>query len=106
MTERAIGRAFLAKTGSAPRRGTIVERYSGSYGLLEDGARAGESQRRGWNATAACLQPLAAGSRDPFAEQVLALMRVAPKGCASNEQSIDWTPALAVRGAVLRRIAA
>ena len=29
---------FLAKTGSAPRRGTIVERYSGSYGLLEDGA--------------------------------------------------------------------
>ena len=28
---------FLAKTGSAPRRGTIVERYSGSYGLHEDG---------------------------------------------------------------------
>ena len=97
---------FLAKTGSAPRRGTIVERYRGSYGLLEDGARAGESQRRGWNATAACLQPLADGSRDPFAEQVLALMRVAPKGCATTGQSIDWTPALAVRGTALRRIAA
>jgi hypothetical protein len=74
---------FLAKTGSSPRRGTIVERYRGSYGLLEDGARAGESQRRAWNATAACLQLLADGSRDPFAEQVLALMRVAPKGCAT-----------------------
>ena len=44
--------------------------------------------------------------RDPFAEQVLALMRVAPKGCATNGQSIDWTPALAVRGTALRRIAA
>ena len=96
---------FLARTGSAPRRGTIVERYSGSYGLLEDWARAGESQRRGWNATAACLQPLVDGSRDPFAEQVLALMRVAPKGCATTGQSIDWTPALAVRGTALRRIA-
>ena len=30
---------FLAKTGSAPRLGTIVERYSGSYGLLEEGPR-------------------------------------------------------------------
>jgi hypothetical protein len=44
--------------------------------------------------------------RDPFAEQVLALMRFAPKGCATTEQSIDWTPALAVRGTALRRIAA
>jgi hypothetical protein len=72
-------RRFLASTGSAPCRGTIVERYSGIYGLLEDGARADESQRRGWNATAACLQPLA-GSRDPFAEQVPTLMRAAPEG--------------------------
>jgi hypothetical protein len=46
LTERAIGRAFLAKPGSEPRR-AIVERYRGSYGLLDDGARAGESKRRG-----------------------------------------------------------
>ena len=98
-------RRFLASTGSAPCRGTIVERYSGIYGLLEDGARADESQRRGWNATAACLQPLADGSRDPFAEQVLARMRVALKGCATTGQSIDWTPALALREAALWRIA-
>lgn len=91
---------FLAKTGSAPRRGTIVERYRGSHGHAPAKASAGR------NATAACLQPLADGSRDQFAERVLALMCVAPKGCATTEQSIDWTPALAVRGTALRRIAA
>jgi hypothetical protein len=73
---------------------------------MKTGPRAGESQRRGRNATAAGLQPLADGSRDPFAERVLTLMRVAPKGCATTGQSIDWTPALAVRGTALRRVAA
>jgi hypothetical protein len=69
LTERAMGRAFLAKTGSAPRRGTIVERHRGSYGLLEDG---------GGTPSQPASKPLVDGSRDPFAEEVLELICVAP----------------------------
>ena len=55
----AIGRAFLI--GSWPRRAQRLAGGLSSSGTgaatayMEDGARADESQRRGWNATAACL---------------------------------------------------